>query len=34
MQGAPAYGATGLTGLGLRVNPGCTFTSLATVTAN
>lgn len=31
MQGTPAYGATGL---GLRVNPGCTFTSLATVTAN
>jgi len=31
-QGTPAFGTTGLTGLGLRVNPGGTFTSLPTVT--
>jgi hypothetical protein len=34
VQGTPANGAPGLTGLGLRINPGGTFTSLATVTAN
>ena len=34
VQGTPAIGATRLTGLGLRVNPGGTFTSLPTVTAN
>jgi hypothetical protein len=32
VQGTPAFGTTGLTGLGLRVNPGGTFTSLPTVT--
>jgi len=31
-QGTPTNGTAGLTGLGLRVNPGGTFTSLATVT--
>ena len=31
VQGTPANGVVGLTGLGLRVNPGGTFTSLATV---
>jgi len=30
-QSTPAHGAVGLTGLGLRVNPGGTFTSLPTV---
>jgi hypothetical protein len=33
-QGTPANGTAGLTGLGLRVNPGGTFTSLPTVTIN
>lgn len=33
-QGTPANGIAGLTGLGLRVNPGGTFTSLPTVTIN
>jgi len=32
VQGTPTNGAVGLTGLGLRVNPGGTFTSLATTT--
>ena len=32
VQGNPTHGAVGLTGLGLRVNPGGTFTSLATTT--
>lgn len=32
IEGTPANGAVGLTGLGLRVNPGGTFTSLATTT--
>ena len=31
-QGTPTNGTVGLTGLGLRVNPGGTFTSLATTT--
>jgi hypothetical protein len=34
VQGTPANGTAGLTGLGLRVNPGGTFTSLPTVTIN
>jgi hypothetical protein len=34
IQGTPANGTVGLTGLGLRVNPGGTFTSLPTVTIN
>lgn len=34
VQGTPANGAAGLTGLGLRVNPGGTFTSLPTFTIN
>ena len=34
IQGTPANGTAGLTGLGLRVNPGGTFTSLPTVTIN
>ena len=33
-QGTPSIGAVGLAGLGLRVNPGGTFTSLPTITAN
>jgi hypothetical protein len=32
VDGTPVHGAVGLTGLGLRVNPGGTFTSLATTT--
>jgi hypothetical protein len=32
VQGTPANGTAGLTGLGLRVNPGGTFTSLPTFT--
>jgi hypothetical protein len=32
VQGTPTPGTAGLTGLGLRINPGGTFTSLATVT--
>jgi len=32
VQGSPTNGTVGLTGLGLRVNPGGTFTSLATTT--
>ena len=32
VEGIPANGTVGLTGLGLRVNPGGTFTSLATTT--
>ena len=32
VTGTPANGTAGLTGLGLRVNPGGTFTSLPTVT--
>ena len=32
VQGNPTHGAVGLTGLGLRVNPSGTFTSLATTT--
>jgi hypothetical protein len=34
VQGTPSNGTVGLTGLGLRVNPGGTFTSLPTVTIN
>jgi hypothetical protein len=33
-QGTPANGTAGLTGLGLRINPGGTFTSLPTTTLN
>jgi hypothetical protein len=33
-QGTPANGTAGLTGLGLRANPGGTFTSFPTVTIN
>ena len=32
VQGSPTNGTAGLTGLGLRINPGGTFTSLATAT--
>ncbi len=33
VQGNPAAGTTGITGMGLRTNPGGTFTSLPTFTA-
>jgi len=34
VQGTPTNGTVGLSGLGLRVNPGGTFTSLATTSIN